>query len=420
MYCAAMKKLLLLVGVVVCLCAPGCEEGDKSVKVENGDDAPVFGVLGSNSRPTNKQPGAPVLLPSVRPAADANYVASSVPFPKPVEAPAREINSEPLTNPQGRKLHSSALAQALVESRKISSRLQDDILRNSINQEKQKREIRELKERLAQLDIPNENPKPFVQTVQAPQPPQSAEKIKKLQKLNFKLSRTVTRQAEEIKAQEQKQSILAGQVAELQKQTEDIRRKTKQRVAVLERRIVEKNDLITIAKQIEQSKAQQQEQALRKQTLDLKSQIASLHKETEQRVTLLEKRIAEKNSLIATMRQSFTPAPAEPAPTVEDQPFKSDPPPSPDIAKAKPISPVAPKEFKPIAGKISAVDELMILVDIGEEAGLEEGMRLIAYRNDRFIGYLRVEEVSTREAACSFTRKIIEPKAGDSVIDRLE
>ena len=57
---------------------------------------------------------------------------------------------------------------------------------------------------------------------------------------------------------------------------------------------------------------------------------------------------------------------------------------------------------------------------LGEEAGLEEGMRLIAYRNDRFIGYLRVEEVSTREAACSFTRKIIEPKAGDSVIDRLE
>ncbi len=76
----------------------------------------------------------------------------------------------------------------------------------------------------------------------------------------------------------------------------------------------------------------------------------------------------------------------------------------------------------------AAVKKLTLLVGIGvflcapgcEGAGLEEGMRLIAYRNDRFIGYLRVEEVSTREAACSFTRKIIEPKPGDNVIDRLE
>ena len=404
----------------VFLCAPGCEGGDKSVKVKNGDDAPVFGVIGGISRPTNKQPGPPVLLPPVHPAADANDSVASVPPSEPVETPAREVNSEPLTKPQGRQLHNSALAQALIESRKISSRLQDDILRNAINRENQKREIRELKERLTQLDTLDENPKPFVQTVQSAQMAQSAEKIEELRKLNSKLAHTVTRQAEEIKTREQKQGILAGQVAELRKKTTDIRRKTKQRIAAMERRIAEKNDLIAVAKQIEQTKAQQEEQALRKQTQELKAQIASLHNEMEQQTALLESRIAEKNSLIATMRQTILPAPAKPTSTADVQPSRSEVSAMPDIAKGKPLSPVEPKKFKPIAGKISAVDELMIMVDIGEEAGLEEGMRLIAYRNDRFIGYLRVEEVSTREAACSFTRKIIEPKPGDNVIDRLE
>ena len=130
----------------------------------------------------------------------------------------------------------------------------------------------------------------------------------------------------------------------------------------------------------------------------------------------MERLIAEKNNLIATRRacnslHAQSSLSSRRASKLHALPGEK------GLSKAQKLS---PPRIKPIAGKISAVDELMIMVDIGKEAGLEEGMRLIAYRDDKFIGYLRVEEVSSSEAACSFTRKIVEPKTGDNVIDRLE
>jgi hypothetical protein len=74
----------------------------------------------------------------------------------------------------------------------------------------------------------------------------------------------------------------------------------------------------------------------------------------------------------------------------------------------------------PIAGSITAVKGLMVMVDVGKDYGVDEGMRLIAYRDDKFVGYLRVEQVGLREAACTFSRQILPPQIGDHVVDRLE
>ncbi|MCD4824780.1 MAG: hypothetical protein K8S55_09235 [Phycisphaerae bacterium] len=99
----------------------------------------------------------------------------------------------------------------------------------------------------------------------------------------------------------------------------------------------------------------------------------------------------------------------------------------PKTAPAKPAKPAkrtrkpaAPIDGTHLAGKITAIKDMVVLVNLGKQHGLEKGMRLIVYRDDQFVGYLRVEEIGKAEAAGVLTRKILDPKVGDNVIDRLE
>lgn len=73
----------------------------------------------------------------------------------------------------------------------------------------------------------------------------------------------------------------------------------------------------------------------------------------------------------------------------------------------------------PITGQIQTLREVLVTLNIGRAEGLSRGMRLIVFRDDQFVGYLQVDHVEEHTASGTITRKVLEPKVGDFVIDRL-
>lgn len=76
-------------------------------------------------------------------------------------------------------------------------------------------------------------------------------------------------------------------------------------------------------------------------------------------------------------------------------------------------------EINRIAGKITSIDDQIIKINVGSLQGLQAGMRLIVYRRDKFIGYLRVDIVGETTAAGAMSRQVLMPQIGDNVVDRL-
>ncbi len=73
-----------------------------------------------------------------------------------------------------------------------------------------------------------------------------------------------------------------------------------------------------------------------------------------------------------------------------------------------------------IIGQIKTVNGQKIVIDMGSKNGLEKGMRMIVFRGDKFIGYLRMDEIGQAESSGTIVRQVLEPKVGDKVIDKLQ
>ncbi|MFP4105438.1 MAG: hypothetical protein ACLFVU_05020 [Phycisphaerae bacterium] len=73
-----------------------------------------------------------------------------------------------------------------------------------------------------------------------------------------------------------------------------------------------------------------------------------------------------------------------------------------------------------IEGTITATKGPLVSINIGSAQGVEEGMKLIIHRADRFVGYMTVENVYPDEAAGIISTKQVDPLKGDKVTNKLE
>lgn len=73
-----------------------------------------------------------------------------------------------------------------------------------------------------------------------------------------------------------------------------------------------------------------------------------------------------------------------------------------------------------IAGSITSVDKNLAAINVGSAKGIKRGMKLIVYRNDRFVAYLRVDEVDVDSAAGVIEKKQLDPIVGDKATTKLE
>ena len=72
-----------------------------------------------------------------------------------------------------------------------------------------------------------------------------------------------------------------------------------------------------------------------------------------------------------------------------------------------------------IAGTVTAVRGELASVNIGSAHGVVRGLKLYIYRDDRFVGYLRVDEVDEGESAGTVVDKQLDPVEGDKVTNDL-
>lgn len=78
-------------------------------------------------------------------------------------------------------------------------------------------------------------------------------------------------------------------------------------------------------------------------------------------------------------------------------------------AASEPIAPPG------IAGTVTSVRANLASVNVGSAHGVKEGMKLIIYRGDQFVGHLKIEQVRVNEAAGMVTDKRLDPLQGDRV-----
>ena len=64
---------------------------------------------------------------------------------------------------------------------------------------------------------------------------------------------------------------------------------------------------------------------------------------------------------------------------------------------------------------ILAVKDRIASINAGTAKGVKAGMRLVVYRNDRFVGYLKVIEVEAQEAAGLIIESVLDAQQGDKV-----
>lgn len=89
------------------------------------------------------------------------------------------------------------------------------------------------------------------------------------------------------------------------------------------------------------------------------------------------------------------------------------------VAAADGAAEVAGVTGEKVLGEITAIEDGVASVNIGQAKGVTKGMRLIIYRGGDFVGYLDVSNVSTTQAAGLITYQELDPKVGDSVTNKL-
>jgi septal ring factor EnvC (AmiA/AmiB activator) len=84
----------------------------------------------------------------------------------------------------------------------------------------------------------------------------------------------------------------------------------------------------------------------------------------------------------------------------------------PGAVAAAETEPIAPPG---IAGTITAVEGNLASANVGSAHGVKDGMMLIVYRGDQFVGHLKVEEVEVNESAGMVVNKRLDPIQGDRI-----
>jgi restriction endonuclease len=72
-----------------------------------------------------------------------------------------------------------------------------------------------------------------------------------------------------------------------------------------------------------------------------------------------------------------------------------------------------------IMGTVTAVSDNLASINVGTAHGVKQGMKLIVYRGDQFVGTLKVEEVRPNEAAGILMNQRLAPMQGDRVTSNL-
>ena len=87
------------------------------------------------------------------------------------------------------------------------------------------------------------------------------------------------------------------------------------------------------------------------------------------------------------------------------------------VAKGNPANaqPAAPANIK---GQVTTVKGDLLSINIGSAKGVREGMLLVIYRNDKFVGYLRIDEVEIDQAVGVIVEKKFDPQKGDGVMPK--
>lgn len=468
-------SIALLLGLGVFLCTAGCEE-EKSVQAGRA------GSPNPTARPVNNQPGKSPPLPApattTRPASSAKAPApeappSAGPIPirrkrKPAKQAKAAISQKASKKTEKDKTHSvrnieltreqfqlfdtlrqnslklqmkldefrernDRLTRALVDSRETGRQLQDTLRRSTIVQEIQKRELLEFKDRVGQGSAVGDTSAKSKTSARPggakKSPVDLMDEVRRLRRKNEKLQLQL--QLAQLDAPDTRQKVLLklGKVTERNETLETLNRK-------LSHMVVEQDGQIKTF--------QKRETEFRNRQADHAAQMARMERERRKQLAARELKLAEVSKRIAALKTEATEkdrriallqkekaiasarpvsAPPKPTPPAKAKPamvaaVKADP--VPAVAPQPPAVSATPKVNAPISGKITALKGLMVMVDIGSDQGLEDGMRLIVYREDKFIGYLRVEKTNRSESACTFTRQILRPKLGDNVIDRLE
>jgi myosin heavy subunit len=80
---------------------------------------------------------------------------------------------------------------------------------------------------------------------------------------------------------------------------------------------------------------------------------------------------------------------------------------------------VQPLPTHKIAGTVTAVSDNLASINIGSAHGIKEGMKLVVYRGDQFVGHLKIEQVRVNEAAGIIVDKRLAPRQGDKVTSHL-
>lgn len=75
-----------------------------------------------------------------------------------------------------------------------------------------------------------------------------------------------------------------------------------------------------------------------------------------------------------------------------------------------------------VHGTITAIqlDPGVASINVGSAQGVVKGARLIIYRRDQLVGYLKIVEVEPHQAAGIIQDKLLDPQQGDKVASRLE
>lgn len=438
---------MLRMAMAVCLGLAGCEESSTVQPVRSGAatttrpaNPPSLATTRPLAAPTSQPMAEKTPLLSVPPNGPVPIRRTEVPplpagearvsfdedHPSFTADPARQIEILRQSNLRLQmKLDdlqekNDQLTRALLDSRDAGRSLQENLQRSAIVQEIQRRELRELKDRLGE-QIAAERQAAHPATDAAA--PAEEEPSKDPMRLLRDLAR-LRRENEKLRLQlrlvqrdtpDARHPVLLklGEVTEENEKLQRLNRKLSHTVVVQ-------------ADQIRQLQARQEE--WNRQRVEYTEKLARLEQQRRKELADLELRLARQEQELAALRRaqasaeaSSSPSPAgasaarEPAETAGEPSPTATPAPSPGTEVASP-----PATAAPLTGTISAIKGLLVLIDIGKRDGLEEGMRLIVYREDQFVGYLRVEQVGLREAACTFTRQILPARVGDHVIDRLE
>jgi hypothetical protein len=310
---------------------------------------------------------------------------------------------------------------------------------------KRKNEKLRLQLKLAAMKSPEKTKKILVEHDKA------GRKIEELEKTHKKLARLTVTQAETIKTLKNRRQLWVKEIAAAHDATSKARQaqaaaesevRTARQEAKRARQAAEQAKFVATAARKEVQLVREEALAAAKQRqlsagdkekllTEMKRQLAEAQRARDEALAAVKQRqlsAGEKEKLLAEMKiqlaeahrklQAAVKQASKPHLAVKPpikQPIAAKPKPKPKPTAAQPVV-----TQKRILGKITAIRQMMLLIDVGSKDGLEKGMRLIVFRGDRFVGYLRVDEVAETESAGTLVRTVMNPQVGDNVIDRLD